>query len=378
MARGEGQERRTYGQWWGSTEEMVAVPLASVRRVGLAGLEAGGASPDDAAFLLDIRLDKAFQGDHARGLAGLPGMARAASRGELDLHPQIEVVRDRASAALVDGGPRAAAALVCRFAMEMAIQKARQHGTGWVSARAAGEILTPFVKHAAAQDMVAMMMIQSYPTVAPTGGIAPILGNAPVAFGIPATRHAPVILDMSLTETSASGVHLAARQGQQVSEGFILDERGEPTTDAREFPNLEWMERGIPVARGSLLPMGGGHKGYALVFVVGLLGALLSDTSPPWDLAFDLPQRGRSGSLILAIDPATFLPIQEFKARVDQFIDHVKASPRRPGVSEILYPGEGSQQLQREGKASGLISMPASHYHGLVSLAKELGMEGAI
>ena len=63
---------------------------------------------------------------------------------------------------------------------------------------------------------------------------------------------------------------------------------------------------------------------------------------------------------------------------MDEYIDRVKASPKKPEVADILYPGERSQQLQREGKERNEVSIPASHYHALVELAGEIGMEGVL
>ena len=375
----DGQEKkRTYGQWWDTTEEEVTVSLEAVRRVVAAGLQAGGASPDDAAYLMDIFSNKALQGDHARGLGRLPGLVSAAKRGSLDFKAKIRILRETTSTALVASGPKGFSPLVCRQAMALAIGKAKEHGIGWVSAQTSGLILTPHVRQAVDEGMVGIVLTQSFPTVAPLGGTTPLLGNAPIAFGIPAGDHDPVILDMSVTESSASGVFLSAQQGQQSPEGAVLDERGNPTTDAREFVKLDWMGRGVMVARGSLQPLGRGHKGYAMVFIVGLLTYLLSNTSPPWELAPDLPQQGQGGTSLVAIDPGAFAPADMIRGRVDQFIDTVKGAPKKEGVTEILYPGERSSKLQREGKESGTLSIPASHYHGLVGLAIELGMEGAL
>ena len=372
------ERKRTYGQWWDTTEELVTVPLEAVRRVGLAGLQAGGATPDDAAFLLDVALDKALQGDHARGLGRLPGMVRSAKGGALDLHPKVTVLRDRGATALVGAGPKAQGQLVCRFAMDLAIEKALTYGVGWVGSQAPGAILTTFVKQAVAKGMVGMVLTQSFPTVAPLGGMKPLLGNAPVAFGVPAAGHDPVILDLSITESSASGMFQAGQQGQPAPEGALLDESGNPTRDASQFIKPEWAARGVMAARGSLTPLGRGHKGYALVFIVGLLSYLLTDSSPSWDLAPDLPRHGKNGTILVAIDPGAFAPEDEVKGRVDAFIDVVKGAPRKPGVTGILYPGERSQQLQREGRGAGGISIPPSHYQWLVGLAKELGMEGVL
>jgi LDH2 family malate/lactate/ureidoglycolate dehydrogenase len=370
---------RTYGQWWQIDEETVQVPLTPLRAVCLKALTDAGASEADAAFLLDIRLDKALQGDHARGLRGLAGLVRAARKGDISLRPEIRILRETPGTALVEGDPKTPGVFVCRAAMDLAIAKARQNGVGWASARSMAAILTPHVLQATDAGFVGMVLTQSYPTVAPTGGFQPLLGNGPIAFGIPAGDHDPVILDMSMTESSASGVLLAARQGQQVPAGALLDETGEPTTDARAFPAPEHYATGVLKVRGTLNPLGGSHKAYAMIFVIGLLSAVLADASPPWERDPDAPsEQWQYGSLHLAVDPAAFLQPDEFRRRVDAFIDRVKSAPKRPGVSEINYPGEGSQRLKRHRRESGALTLPRSHYEEIRALAAEVGLPDAL
>jgi L-2-hydroxycarboxylate dehydrogenase (NAD+) len=376
---------RTYGQWWDSTEPMVRVPIAELQRVGQAALEAVGASPADAEFLVGSPLDKSIQGDHARGVGHVPTLVALVRAGAVDVAPTIEVVRERSATAVVDGGPRAHAQLVCRFGMDLAIAKAREHGVGWVGARAWGQVLGVHVQQAVKAGMVGMSMVQTFPSVAPLGGYQPLLGNGPLAFGVPASGRDPVILDMSTTESSLSGVFLAARQGQHVPPGVLLDEHGQPTTDAAAFPDLEQMARlsegpraatPTPLAvKGTLLPMGGGHKGYALVFMVGLLSLLLTDTSPPWDLDYDRPDEWRYGTVLVAVDPAAFDPSGGVGEKVDAFIDRVTASPRVEGVEEILYPGQRSQAIKRERRQAGRIEIPVSHLEAMRQLAVETGVE---
>ena len=367
---------RTRGQWWDSTEEFVVVRLQAVRKVCLSGLESAGASRETAQYLLDNNLDKAIQGDHSRGLGRMPAMVRAARAGRLDVNPTMDIVMERDATALVRGPAAAPALLVGRFAMDLAIAKARGHGVGWVGAQASGGILTPYVRQAIDAGMVGMVMAQSFPSVAPHGGHEPLLGNGPFAVGVPAGRHDPIVMDMSFTETSASGAFQTAQQGQQAPEGFLLDERGGPTTTAADVFDLS--QKGRMAFRGSLATLGGSHKSYAMIFVLGLLTSILADASPPWDVGFDSTSPGVFGTVLVAVDPSGFLPRGDLEARVDAYIDRVKASPAKGGVDEILYPGEYSQRVKRERNARGEIAIPASHYHGLAELAKELGMEGAI
>ncbi len=374
------ERTRTYGQWWDSSERFVRASIEELTRIGGAAYESVGAKPEDALFLFDTNLDKAIQGDHARGLGKLPGLIAAARSGALDVNPDIEIVRERSATAVVDGGPNASGRLVCRFGMEVAIAKAREHGVGWVGARSSGEILTPFVSQAVEAGMVALVMVQSFPSVAPLGGFQPLLGNGPIAFGVPAGDRDPVILDMSTTQSSASGVLMAAEQGEQIAPGLLLDGDGHATTDARDFPDRELMKKlgGGFAVRGTLVPLGGNHKGAALVFIIGLLSQLLTDTSPPWELFYDLPERGRYGTVLVAVDPTAFGASDEAPAKVDAFIDRVTSAPRKPGADEILYPGQRSQQLKRERRESGVVELPESHFEGIRGLARELGMDDPV
>lgn len=380
-AAGAFDKRRTHGQWWQSTEPFVVLPIAEVERIGRLAYEAAGASPDDAAFLLATNLDKAIQGDHARGLGKLSGLLAAARAGSLDLAPTIETVDRGPAVAVVDGGPTASGRLVCRAAMDLAIAKAGDCGMALVGARASGELLTPYMRQATEAGMIGMAMVQSAPSVAPLGARGPLLGNAPVAVGIPAGDKAPLILDMSLTQSSASGVILAGQQGELTPPGVLLDEDGVPTRDASRFQDQQRAaEHGLMCLRGSLVPLGNSHKGYALVLVVGLLTSLLSDTDPPWELYYDLDERGRYGTLLWAIDPVriTGLPADEVGRRVDRFLERVKQAPPARDAEEgfdVLYPGERSQQLAAERRRAGRVSIPQSHAEELAALARELGID---
>ncbi len=335
-------------------------------------LQAAGAASSDAQFIADVHLAKALHGDPERGLPLLLAEIDGARAGTIDLAPTIRLLRDHGATALVDCSARACGKLVCRDAMTLAITKARAYGVGWVSARARGEILTPFIEQAVGAGMVAMVMAQSIPTVAPHGGSSPMLGNAPLAWGIPAGTNAPVIVDMSLTQSSAKGVVRAAREGEPLPPGLLLDSAGEPSTDAQAFLDPVWLALGKQVARGSLVPIGGSHKSYAQIFVAGLLSSLLADTDFSWSLGNEVPGPRRFGTLFLALDPEAFGDKGRLLARVDEYIDYLRAAPRKAGVTEILYPGERSQAVKRASEEDDRLTLPAELYQRLVVSSRGL------
>ena len=353
---------RTAGQWWRHDETHAVVAVAQVRELVMAAYAAGGATHEDAEYLAQGHLDKALQGDHARGLGSLRRVLQGVRAGEIDLRPALSTVTDWPAAAIIDAPPSAIPDLVCRHGMVVAIEKAEVHGASWVGVRASGGALHRVVRQAVDRDIVGLAMTQSPPFVAPLGGYGPLLGNGPLAVGVPSRRHDPVILDMASTRTSASGVAVHAAAHRSVPPGLLLDREGYPTTDAAQLFN-----------GGSLVPIGG-HKGYALLFVISLLASVMTDTSFPWELFAGSPEPKRHGTLLIALNPLVVMPLDTFTDRVDAFIDHVKAAPRRPDTEEILYPGELSQRLRRERSQRGEMAIPASALSDLVAVARELGL----
>ena len=369
---------RTFGQWWDVPGPQAEVAIDDVRRVGQVAFESAGADAASAAFLVDVFLDKALQGDHSRGVVLLVETVHAVRRGAVDLSAEVHVRSDRAATAVVSGGPRASGDLVCRRAMDVAIEKARELGAAVVTAQAQCRINTPYLHQAIDAGLVGMVMAQSVPTVAPLGGREPMLGNAPVGIGIPAGDRPPFVLDMSLTQSSNKGVATAAAHGLPVPEGILLDRNGMPTTDSGDYLDAEATARtGKICPVGSLVPLGNSHKGYALILAVGLLTTVLGDASPPWELRYDLAERGTPGTVFVAIDPLAFrLPTSAATGDVvDEFLGRVVDSPRRDGVDELLYPGLKSATLKDERRANGRVTIPADDAAAVVALAKELGVE---
>ena len=366
---------RTFGQWWDWKGQYTRVSIPALTRLCVDAYRAVGVAPDDAAFLTEGAIDKSIQGDHARGVIYIPPTVRGIRAGRQDPHALIEVLQSRGASGVVAGGPRAIGRLVCRDGMRFAIDKAREHGIGLAAARGGAGLLTQYVTMAIDVDMIGLVMTQTGPCVAPLGGYTALLGNGPFAVGVPAGRNDPVVLDMSFTQTSASGVLLAAEQGQHIPAGALLDAAGVPTTDPRDFRDVD-RSKSPTDARGdgTLTALGNSHKGYAMILLIGLLSSVLSDTAPAWDLAAGSAGDGAvAGTLLIAIDPRAFGMADPIGA-VDAFIEAVTSAPRRSGVDEILYPGMRSRQLRRTRRARGSVDVPAPQVDALIELAAELGI----
>ena len=179
--------------------------------------------------------------------------------------PNIQVVSENAATAIVDGD-NGLGHLAMNRAVDVAIEKARQSGIGWVGVRNGNHAgpASLYVNRIAEADMIGLMAaVGSANHVAPFGGLELLLGTNPLAIAVPAGSSAPFVLDMATTAAAAGKIKVLAQRGDPMPEGWMVDRKGNPLTDpARQ-------------SEGLLLPIGGA-KGYGLAMAIGLLAGTLN------------------------------------------------------------------------------------------------------
>src|SRR5450631_2561842 len=311
-----------------------------------------------------------LQGSDGHGVSRLPQYARRIRAGGFNVRPSIEVVREQASTALVNGD-NGMGHLVMKRAAEIAIEKARITGIAWVSSQ--------FSNHAGPASLYATMplahdMIGLYFAVGnanhlpPWGGLDMLLSTNPIAAAIPAGAENPVVLDMATTVAAYGKVKTKALRGETMPVGWMIDRQGKPLTD----PNR--------ADEGMLLPLGGmeaGYKGYGLALIIGLLAGTLGGAAmgkQVVDFNHDDSSVTNTGQAIAAINVAAFGDVDSFKASVDTLIRDLHGSSRMPAVERITVPGERSDETRNLRAANG-IPIPPAMRRGLDQLADELGIE---
>jgi len=212
---------------------------------------------------------------------------------------------------------------------------------------------------------VGMTFTNTFPIrVHPAGGIDPLLGTNPLAFGFPVAGSDPIIVDLA-TSTSAIGhVRIASYQNAPIPPGIAINRQGHPTTNAKEALD------------GSLTPLGG-HKGFGLGLAVGLLsgpmvGAVIGGELQQ-AIAAGKGERSR-GHLFIAMDPAAFGDAALSERRIAAYLPELKASRKAPGVAEIRIAGERGHRLKKEAMRNG-IKLLTSIWDNTLKIARELGVE---
>jgi LDH2 family malate/lactate/ureidoglycolate dehydrogenase len=77
------------------------------------------------------------------------------------------------------------------------------------------------------------------------------------------------------------------------------------------------------------------------------------------------------GHLFIAMDISRFMPVAQFKARMDAFIAEIRSSPLAPGAEAIYLPGELEYRREQERRAQG-VPIEARRLAALRELGQEL------
>jgi len=169
---------------------------------------------------------------------------------------------------------------------------------------------------------------------------------------------------MATSVVAKGKLHLMAVDGiTSIPPGWALDASGNPTED-------------IQAALGGMMLPVGGHKGYGLALVIDALCGVLTGAAFGTHIVnlYDQgPQAQNVGHLFAALDVGVFMPVDAFKAQMDQFIREVRAQPRLPGVERIFVPGEIEHERAEENLPRG-VSLSEAGWQELDALAEGLGV----
>jgi L-2-hydroxycarboxylate dehydrogenase (NAD+) len=343
----------------------VPVSYERLRDFIAAALERAGLPSADALTVAALMAEADLQGSEGHGVMRLPQYVRRIKAGGVNTRPDIRVVEERAAMALIDGD-NGMGHLVMKRAAEIAIEKARAGGVGWVGSRRSNHAgpASLYARMPLAHDMVGVYLaVGNANHLPPWGGLELLLSTNPIAVAVPALEEAPVVLDMATTVAAYGKVKTRAQKGEAMPQGWMIDREGRPLTDPKRADE------------GFLLPIGD-YKGYGLALVFGLLAGTLNGAAMGRDVIdfnADDTSATNTGQAILAIDASAFGNVTDFKRRVDKLVRDLRSSERMPGFERIWMPGEQSNakrvQYAREG-----IPISAPVRESLDRVAIELGV----
>jgi len=305
-----------------------------------------GVPGGDAHIAADVLVMADLRGIDSHGVARLRRYADGLRNGAVIAQPHETVVTETPATALIDAGGGLGHPVSHR-AMERAIQKAKEYGSGFVTVRNSNHygIAGYYAMMALQHDCIGMSMTNAGVLVVPTFGRNAMLGTNPIAVAAPAGRERPFVLDMATSTVTRGKLEVYNRLEEPIPLGWATDESGAPTTDAGRV-----LENSRRRAGGGLLPLGGagellsGHKGYGLALWTEIFCALLSGAAYA-DLVYPRAADGKPlpsqiGHFFGVWRVDAFRPVDEFKAAMDDLQRRLKGTPKAEGEDRVYIHGE--------------------------------------
>lgn len=306
-----------------------------------------GARPGDAGRMAELLVRAEVGGHPSHGLRRLVQYAEAWRAGTIVPAQRAEVVRDGGATLTVDGR-HALGQAVCTFAVDLAAERAREHGVAAVAVRRSGHCgrLADYADRACGHGVALLAFANdsgAEQTVAPPGANAARLSTNPLAAGIPRARPPHLVVDLATSVAAFGKVR-------------VLQDAGRPVPET-------WMRDGL------LQPLGGA-KGFALALLVEALAGVVSGAGA---VSAD-PGPDDQGVFLIALDPGRFGPPDELADRLDAMLAYVMGAPRAEGAEPLRIPGSSLPPLPLDPGAR--FALAPSLALRLAELAAELGLAG--
>lgn len=317
-----------------------------------------GCSKQDAETAARSLLSADLSGVDSHGVARLSGYVRLWEVKRINAKPSIKIIHETPSTATIDGDA-GLGLVVAPHAMQVAIDKAKQAGTGWVSVKNSNHfgIAGTHALMALQHDMIGIAMTNASALVAPTFSVERMLGTNPIAVAIPAGNEPAFVADFATTTAANGKLEILQRKNAEMPVGWAQTKDGEPSTDPHALKD-----------GGALLPLGGdrehgSHKGYALGAIVDIFSAVLSGANygpwvPPFPAYVPMPENmpGEGiGHFFGAMRIDAFRPATEFKTHMDNWIRRFRKAKPIKGQNRVFIPGDIEREMEEIRRREGIL-----------------------
>ena len=324
-----------------------------------------GMSKEDALINTDNIIEANLTGVDTHGVTRMSIYLERIRQGIVEANTNVKIISESPSTAVLDAG-NGMGAVASTKAMNMAIAKARDVGTSFVTVRNSNHygMAAYFSKMAIKEGMVGFSATNGAARMPAWGSKDTLLGTNPFSLAVPAGEELPIIADMATSLVARGKIILAAKNNQPIPLGWAIDKDGADTNDAQKALD------------GNVLPFAG-PKGSAIAILIeamaGIMSGALFSTNVK-DMYENFTEPVGVGHVFGAIDISRFMPLDQYKKLIDQFIREIKNSTPAKGVTEIYLPGE-IELLKRQERLSKGIPITAAVLKELAEEGKKCGVE---
>jgi LDH2 family malate/lactate/ureidoglycolate dehydrogenase len=323
----------------------ILVPASDLTRFAAQLLDAIGVPHGKSQLVAESLIAANLRGVDSHGLQLLPYYIEQIEWGDMDAKTDGRVLSESGVCLHYDGQNgigQAIADICCTHAVRLAAAS----GMAIVVARESNHFGAAafWAQRMATAGQIGIVMCNASALVPPWQGKEPRLGTNPICVAVPGGEQKPWLLDMATTTVAAGKIFKAKINGQpQIPANWAMDSEGVPTTDTET------------ALKGLLMPLGG-YKGSGLAMMAEILCAVLGGGAMSTELG-GIRFRGkpvRVSQMFLAIDIARFLPLDQFRMRMDHLIRTMKTTPPAKGYSEVLVAGDPESRMEQERRRNGI------------------------
>lgn len=288
-----------------------------------------GVANQQAEIISDCFATADEYGVTSHGINVLQAHIDKIKRGGYNLHPNLQIISETPSFAIVDGdnsfGPVSA-----DYCMRYAVKQAKAVGVFHVFSKNNNTVGPAFYYPLKAAEMgcIGIIFSNSPAQMAPFGGKEKLLGTNPFSAVIPVPGGDPIIIDMATSIVAKSKFKQYKEEGKRLPDGWALDENGNPTNDPDEG------------MKGLVLPMAG-FKGYGIAMLIDLISGLISGAAFLNNVGrfYTTDNKGMNiGFCCIAIDPYVIMG-EKYSSAIIEYVNTIRNS-KRSGESPICIPGD--------------------------------------
>ena len=180
-------------------------------------------------------------------------------------------------------------------------------------------------KRIAEQNLIGLGFTNAPASIAPVGGIKPVIGTNPYSMAAPLNGKASIIIDQSASVVAKSEISVRAKTDEPIPKGWAFDKDGEVTTNAKE------------ALKGTMAPSGG-YKGFSTGLLVEILTACVAGGNLGTQASSFSGEDGgppSTGQFFIAINPKKFN--QDFESNLNQLLNSISSQEgsRVPGSKRL-------------------------------------------
>ena len=188
-----------------------------------------GSRSEEATLVADHLIAANLAGHDSHGVGMIPSYVKSHAGGFLQLNRHATVTKDAGAVVTLDGNA-GFGQVVAHEAMQLGIEKAKQHGMAAIALRNAHHVgrIGYWAEQCAAAGLISIHFVSVIgdPMVAPFRGKDSRFGTNPLCVVFPRAGHPPLLLDYATSAIAFGKTRVAWHKGEAVAPGCLIDAAG--------------------------------------------------------------------------------------------------------------------------------------------------------